>query len=325
MTKSVINELFVSKDWAFEKKIDGVRALAYYDQESHTKWKIFGRNYTVSHTPADFTYHVGIAPTEIPYKQLILDCEITIPEDYVDLFNARTVQDATSGLLTMTEEHAMDVQVANGFRLTINPFDVLRIDSTRIGGLSYVNRAKFLRNLTLPDSFECVPQTWDKKTKFLNQIWMEGGEGVVVKYAHGFYHPNERRGHKEWIKIKRDMESELMTDIDAFIGGFEDAREGSRFRDRGWIGAVKFYVHISDENDRIHHIATVSGMPDSLREAMSKQPELYLDRVYPINGMDVSSRNYRLSHATCDWNRYKFDKLEYSCRIAWKTLEDNIR
>ena len=170
----------------------------------------------------------------------------------------------------------------------------------------------------------------------------DGKEGIVAKDLNTVYDSSgKRRG--EWVKIKRSVTQSLMQEnlgdtVDAFVIGFEEGTKGTS--NEGLVGAIKFGVYLTDVNNDyiedekgnplIHHIATVSGISQELREAISVKdengnvalrPDVY-GKVASIDGQDVSSKTQRFAHAVLvNW---RTDRSADTCKFQQSLLNSLI-
>jgi ATP-dependent DNA ligase len=69
MAATLTQERFTGPEWTFERKLDGIRLLAYRQGESV---RLFSRNRLEQHLPA-----IARAVAELPARELILDGEVT--------------------------------------------------------------------------------------------------------------------------------------------------------------------------------------------------------------------------------------------------------
>ena len=131
------------------------------------------------------------------------------------------------------------------------------------------------------------------------------------------------------------MSSGLGDTIDAFVIGFTEGNKETG--NEGLVGSIHFGIYLlgpgnepienQDGDFLIHHIATVPGISQELREAISTKdiygnvalkPEIY-GRVASIDGQDLSSRSLRFTHAILiGWRE---DRSADTCRIRKDTLE----
>jgi ATP-dependent DNA ligase len=71
MAATLTQERFTGPEWAFERKFDGIRLLAY---KNGSDVQLFSRNHLSQHIPA-----IQQAIESLPHKELILDGELTWP------------------------------------------------------------------------------------------------------------------------------------------------------------------------------------------------------------------------------------------------------
>ena len=170
------------------------------------------------------------------------------------------------------------------------------------------------------------------KNALLRTFWNRGGEGAVLKHAKGAYIPGGRKKDIA-IKIKRTMSGDIGDDLDAFISGYVNTIEWNK---KGLIGGVELSVYL---NGNEHVVATVSSMPDEVREQLTdhhwydptgeyesdRKPRLasqFYGKVLTIDGQELSARNKRLMHAKADWARgFRQDKDATQCVLSMEDFE----
>ena len=112
-----------------------------------------------------------------------------------------------------------------------------------------------------------------------------------------------------------------------------------RKRHEGKIGTLLLYTNLvkKDGSKEKYHIASIGNMPDGLREDMTIDEGLgvkvnppilagkYHDRVLSIDGMSISPKNRRITHAVVNWdNCWKDMKTPDMCELEEAVLERNI-
>ena len=247
---------------------------------------------------------------------------------------AKTERNAVATLLALDAEDSMELQRTQ-CSLYLMAFDVMILDDINVMDKPFINRHNYLEsavgkmshNMDIEVSEFCDD---DSLWKFLNGVLSGGGEGVVFKHKHKTYVNKETRPKDTQVKLKKSARIEQSysdirdpcelnkvimgesEDIDAFITGYVDATAGKKHE--GLIGGVILSVFIH-HSIRVgyppyeHHIATVSSMPDDMRQAMTDivdgKPCLkkeYYNKVVTIDGMEISAVNNRLMHAKIDWD-----------------------
>lgn len=137
---------------------------------------------------------------------------------------------------------------------------------------------------------------------------------------------------------EQSNEKSLSDTVDAFIIGFDKGNDGTNIENL--VGALHFGVYLLDENNevitdengnpKVHHIASISGITLKLREMLteySPNGEVLLKKewygqVAEIDGQDISSRNYRISHAR--FIRWRTDRSADSCTIKESFLKEMV-
>jgi ATP-dependent DNA ligase len=142
MAATLTGERFSGPDWIFERKLDGIRIIAY---KSGGEVKLFSRN----QLPQNGSYpRVAQAIAELPFEQVILDGEAT----------------GGWGRLGPADYHV---------------FDILWLDGRLLTALPLAERQALLRNIPLQGALARVeplqdPRPWERACR-------EGWEGVIAK------------------------------------------------------------------------------------------------------------------------------------------------
>lgn len=334
-----------SEHWYLEEKYNGWRIVLTYIR-GHG-FAAFGGNLSdVDHLPVDYTDkilfevrdHDGthLLPLDHPrFHECVnapsaaIDTEVlchSIVENRKGSFSSNTL-DTVGMILSLPPSEAQALQIG-GAKLELKAFDFVEFECLRpLFSVNYVNRR--MRLLTeacckaWPDAVQIAESTTVEKASKLRTIWNRGGEGCVLKYARGNYIPGGRMKEVA-IKVKRTMSGEIGDDIDAFVSGFVLTQEWTKLN---LIGGVELSVYL---NGKEHVVATVSSMPDEVREALTLKPstehgmpilrEEYMFKVLTIDGQELSGRNRKLLHAKADWHKgFRSDKDATHCTL---TIED---
>lgn len=323
------NALMVNSDtWICEEKYNGWRVMVSFVPDYG--FRIWGGNISdVDFLPKDYTQHVDCPPLmENAYPdEILLDAEILVHGDVItqDGFPARNTLEATGAVLGASVDVAIQMQ-KQGARVEIVCFDAItRMDEKnktplvvrRLALKMIIARLqRFGLPFTLAESTDC------NKERFLNTIWKKGGEGIVLKNVYKPYVSGGRLRDTS-IKVKRSMSNDIGDDLDAFITGFIKTDVWST---KKLIGGIVLSVYIEGEQ---HEIATVTNMPDHIREKLTyvyeegfELKEEYYSKVLTIDGQELSSRNRKLMHAKVDWDRgYRLDKSAEECILTLEELE----
>lgn len=349
--------LFESNDWIAEKKFNGCRGILIYHPE--TGFELFSRNKSeVDFLPISYTDKIVLfSPEGKEYSMssfkhkfessFVLDCEL-IAQGNIDttLFKkygniTETEQNATSALLSIEAFVSKEIQRTQA-KLKFHVFDLIELNGLAIHEpLRYrkvmLQDLFMLLNLDQILMFENSPEITGQEAK--QKAWEyelnNKGEGLVFKNLNKEYLPSENRSKHYQVKLKRSMatvlDSQDLDDFDCFITGAKAGTKGSA--NEGLIGSVEFSVMLEKNDGSIeeHIIGYVSGIKKELREAMTyidpnNKPRLhphYLNKVCVVNGMSISSKNLRLSHAESKFE-FRTDKSPEDCKIPEMFLRKNI-
>jgi len=166
MAATLTQERFTGPEWVFERKLDGIRVLAF---KQGNDVRLFSRN----KLPLNHSYPSVVAALEkLPVKNAILDGE------------------ATAGW----EDHG---------RLIYHVFDVLWLDGRSLIGLTLDERRALIKTLPLRSPIGRVeevtdPQPWERACR-------EGWEGVIAKRRDSRYE-HRRSPHWLKMKCEASQE-----------------------------------------------------------------------------------------------------------------------
>jgi ATP-dependent DNA ligase len=190
------------------------------------------------------------------------------------------------------------------------------------------------------DRINLVPSTMTNKHQFYDNIISIGGEGCVAKDLTSTYDMKGKRAG-QWIKLKRTVSQSILAEklgdtIDAFVTGYKLGNSGTNRENQ--VSALEFSVYLTDDNNDylldetgnpiVHHIATMSGLTDELREILTQSDSLtgkiilnpmFYGKVAEIDGQDISSRNLRFAHAI--FKGWRPDRSSDSCKMMKSLLE----
>jgi len=174
MAATLTQERFSGPEWIFERKLDGIRLLAY--KRGH-KVQLFSRN-RLEQTSAP----VAEAIAELPVRDAILDGEVT-------------------GVWGPASTRAADAPR----RLAYHVFDVLWLDGRDTTRLPLDERRALLRRLPLRAPLKRVEEIDGAKP--WEHACREGWEGVIAKRRDSLY---EHRRSPHWLKMKCEASQELV-------------------------------------------------------------------------------------------------------------------
>ena len=174
MAATLTDKRFTGPEWLFERKLDGVRLLAY---KKGRDIQLFSRNQLEQHNPA-----ITDAIAALPHKELILDGEVT------GVWGPASTRDADK---------------PRG--LAYHVFDVLWIDGRDVMSLPLDERRALLKTLPLRAPLRRVTALDDEKP--WERACAEGWEGVIAKRRDSVY---EHRRSPNWLKMKCEASQELV-------------------------------------------------------------------------------------------------------------------
>ena len=174
MAATLTEERFTGPEWLFERKLDGIRLLAF---KQGTRVKLYSRNRLEQQNPA-----IADAIAALPVKDAILDGEVT------GVWGPPTLRDADKA-----------------HRLAYHVFDLLWLDGRDLMDLPLDERRARLASLPLRRPLERVPEVTDDEPWELAR--REGWEGVIAKRRDS---PYEHRRSPHWLKMKVEASQELV-------------------------------------------------------------------------------------------------------------------
>ena len=231
-------ELPEGKEWSYEQKWDGFRAIAFVDGE---KVDLRSRN----GKPLSRYF----PELEMPEGRYVVDGELVIlDEDGHEVFNAlqARIHPAESRVKMLSEEtpvtfRVFDLLAAEGRKLLKEPFSARR------------------------EALESLVKSWVRKkgsvqlTKLARtargaEPWLHSGEGVIAKDVTAPYRPGERKG---MVKVKR------LRTIDTVVVGWRPGKE------EGTVGSL--ILGLYDTKGELRVIGHTSGFKTKEKRELVKK------------------------------------------------------
>jgi bifunctional non-homologous end joining protein LigD len=241
MLATLTNEPFDNKNWIFEIKWDGYRAVAYCD---HENVELISRNlssFTEKYYPvARALQQVGLSA--------VLDGEI----------------------VAVNEKGLAAFQLLQNWqntpvRLQFFVFDILWLDGYDLTALPLIERKRILKEV-IPTDHAMVKYSdhvAGKGKDFFKVAINQGLEGIMAKKANSVYQIKERT--KDWVKIKVNQRQEVI------IAGYTKPRNTRKF-----FGSLLLGIYDDDELVYVGH--TGSGFnTKSLETIYNKMQPLVVD------------------------------------------------
>jgi bifunctional non-homologous end joining protein LigD len=206
------------KGWLFEVKWDGVRAVAFIDNEEV-------RLQARSGLRCERQYpELAVIPHHIAASRAVIDGEIAVL-DAKGVSQFHLIQPRIANTDPNTIAHLVRSTPVIYFA-----FDLLYLDGYDLRNVALEKRRELLQKVLTPGPTIRISDAFPDAGEALLDAARENGlEGIVAKHANSGY---ESRRSREWIKIKIVSEQEFV------IGGFTDPQG-----DRQYFGALVLGVH----------------------------------------------------------------------------------
>jgi bifunctional non-homologous end joining protein LigD len=208
MLATLVDEPFDDKDWLFEVKFDGYRALAYL-RDGRVQY--FSRN---QNEMTDDFPELGGLPKQVSAAEAVLDGEICAIDEHgrpsFSLMQQRT------GF----EPGRVKKRTRNpGIAIVYYLFDVLYADGYSLLRVDLEQRKQVLQQVLAPNATFRYSEAFPEQGRQLFEAARQQGlEGIVAKRRTSCY---ETKRSRDWLKVKTTMRQECV------IGGYTDPR-GSR-------------------------------------------------------------------------------------------------
>lgn len=331
-------EVFRSDNgWVLEQKFNGWRMIiTFVPGNGYMFWG--GNISDVDFLPVDYTDKVVLCsrhPQNASFKYdytnpFILDSEAICETDVemLDSNYSNNTLDAVKAILGSDKARAIKLQA--GHTLDFHLFDYVshkpNADNDQFGKRG-LDLDTFMSTIGISQFHRTEQFYVDKKIK-LQELWRMGHEGCILKNLEAQLIPGSRSKHIN-IKVKRSMSGAIGDDLDAFISGYILTKEWSK---KDLIGGIQLSVY---SNGAVHHIATVTAMPDTIRHQLTLRhynrdmhvtavllAPTYMNKVLVVDGQELSARNKMILHATVDWNRgFRKTKRAEDCIFNIEAVE----
>jgi len=205
-------------DWLFEVKWDGVRAIAFVENEEVRLQARSGLRCERQYPELAVLHH------HIAASQAVLDGEIAVLDPKgVSRFHLIQPRIANSDPNTIAH-------LVRSTPVVYFAFDLLYLDGYDLRGVALGKRLELLAEILTPGPVLRISEAFPGAGEALLDAARENGlEGIVAKHATSSY--ESRRSH-EWMKIKINTEQEFV------IGGFTEPQG-----DRQYFGALVLGVY----------------------------------------------------------------------------------
>lgn len=295
---------FSHKDWLFEVKWDGFRAIAHVNEGFSLKSR---NGNELKHNFPE------ISELKQLTKNVVLDGEIIIMKNGRPDFQEMQLRSKATAKETINS-------MAERQPATYVVFDILEKDGKSLTDLPLTERKKILKTSVKEGTHVCIIDSVEKSgEEYYRVIAANGLEGVVAKRKDSVYEPGIRS--ESWLKIKPTRS------CDCVILGYTRG-EGDRESTFGSLA-----VGLNNDEGKLEHICNVSSglsqsMLNTLKEFLTQtvidqrgkltlvKPVLVCEVVYQTVTTDNSLRAPRFM-------RIRFDKKPSECTVS-QILETDL-
>ena len=312
------DEVLSSHDYIAQLKVDG---YSYYlEKTSNGSVYLFSRN--VSRQTGELTEKIDHMPHLQKWAEKLPNKTILCGEVY---YPHGTSKNVTTVMGALTDK-AIQRQKENGL-LNYYIFDMILYNGEDISNCPFEYRINMVHKYIEPfidTSFMMIaPQVEDNIQEQINKWLASGEEGAVCKKRSGEFKTNSRPAYNFKVKQIADNLDFVIIDIlspEYYYTG-KESNTWKYKNDKGelitkaayygWAGAIK--VGAYDDNDNLIPIGRVaSGLTDSLKEDMAKNPDKYIGQSCEIQAMSVDKEAMSFRHPF--FVRMRPDKPAFDCR-----------
>ena len=251
------------KDWLYEIKWDGVRALCFIE---NNQLCIYSRN----QKRCDQQYpELSVLPRFVKASSAILDGEIAVLDE-----NGRARFSLIQPRIGVGDPNSV-AHLARSTPVTLFLFDVLYLDGYDLRGVPLEERQRVLTEIVTPTERVRVSDHFAADgAAMLEAARAHGIEGILAKRRDSKYEPRRSR---DWVKIK------VVTTGDFVIGGFTHG-------ERDYFSSLVLGVY---QHGKLVHVGQVgTGFNDrSLKEIYSKLEPL-ITKKSPFSGSVKALRDF---------------------------------
>lgn len=282
-----LEALLDSNDYVAEDKIDGCHYLMVGCRFFSTELNEKTNNYPHLR---DFFIQLGM-------PNLILDGEVNYPGKTSQYCTRVTGADPSTAEAFQNKNGPIHYSVWDMLRTPKGTWLINEPLEKRRQLLEYFYE-KYIAGTGLEQYIHLTKWVTHDKRRFRDEIWDEGGEGIILKKKNSLYVMGKKPAWM-WVKIKAKDETDL------FISGYEPAKieyggqefdnwpywleiGGSmkpvtKYHYLGWIGAIELSAYVNGVPTRV---CTCSGIDEALRKEITENKEAFLNRVVKITYME---------------------------------------
>lgn len=288
MKATLADRLPRGEEWLFEVKWDGVRAVAFLDNEEV-------RLQSRSGLRCERQYpELAVMPHHIAASQAVLDGELAVL-DAKGVSQFHLIQPRIANTDPNTIAHLVRSTPVIYFA-----FDLLYLEGYDLRAVALEKRRALLQQVLTPGPGIRISDAFPGAGDELLEAARENGlEGIVAKHARSCY---ESRRSREWLKIKIVGQQEFV------IGGFTKPQG-----DREYFGALVLGVHQEGELRWVGNVGT--GFDQKLLAALHARLQPLVAKACPFNVRPKPDRGIT------------WVKPELVCQVKYAnwTPEDHLR
>lgn len=290
-----------SGEWVAQPKIDG----AWYQLEKTSNGEIYLFGRTVSKKTGEYTEKIGNVPHIESWATYLPNGTILIGEIHVPGGKSNDV----TKIMGCTAANAYKRQFESdeyGGPIHYYIFDCIRYNGVDLCSTPFIERYDYYLQKELGELFsnqdyiELAPLYKRNFEKRLQEIFANGGEGMVFKRKDCLYRPDKRTSAlKESYKYKEHLDSidlvcmELLDPVKEYTGKeletwpyYEDNIPVTKPYYYGWKNAMRLGAYKDGQLVEVGRVA--SGLTDELRQDMAEHPENYLNKTIEVECMSTT-------------------------------------
>lgn len=240
-------------DWVYEIKWDGMRILAFLDEDGVRLASSNDNSAT-----AAFPELAGLTDLLSGFDSMILDGEVVaMGDDGLPSFSALQHRMHVTDPKTALEK-------AKATPITFAIFDLLHLNGHDTGALPLSDRRSLLEQIVDEPGkhWRLTDQSLDDPLSMLKDITDKGMEGLIAKRVNSTYQEGKRA--RAWLKIKPTRRQEFV------VGGWTEGRDGNA----GGLGSLLLGV-MTDGDDGEQQLlpcgSAGSGLDDESRRWWKEQ------------------------------------------------------
>lgn len=331
-TAAELDRMIASGDYLISRKYDGF----WYQLEKIDDDHIYLFSRSKSRKTGELTEKIECVPHIKSWAKLLPDDTILVGEVYVEGGKSNNVTSIMGALPARAAARQYDTDEYGG-PLHYYIHDILRCDGQDLMELPLEERIDqylyyWIGDLFSHEEYIHAAEYYSSKEDdtlftyvdfhtYIDDVFADGGEGVVLKNRHEGYQPGKRPTFNKKVKTE--------TTFDVFITGFVepekeytgkeietwsywvDGTAVTKAYHNGWKAGIKVGVW---DGDKIVSVGTISsGMTDFLRQDMAENPYNYMNKVVEIQAMSVDKTEHTIRHGRL--MRIRDDKTDVECTL----------